>query len=329
MLAMLMEDGTVHWLTLDPYAQSFESHGQLPFLDGVIALEPGVQAEGIGEPTLFALGEAGRRCDIGRLFPYTRTYILDDTWVTELGADGDGNAVYGYLSLFQDDTAVYEIARALSPDMAARYEGSYHLVVWEGEGEQYPPGVLELRLQMTDVWDPDFELPPRIETSFFADPGVQDVFLALHLNDGDGLLHDSDTYSFQQDDMGDAGIVGVWIANSVYNADGQELTLGLEFFRDRTMRYWYGYPLSDIIESFEGNCWVNYDYSPRKPVPNSVTFNLTLSGGIALQDVQPYDFSGEYGIDSAGGTMTIHLVDGSPLFYGMPNDPITFERSFG
>ena len=327
MLAMLMADGTVHWLALDPYSDDFESRGALPFLEGAVALQPGVREEGIGEPTLFALDAEGRRCDIGLLFPHTCTDMRDYSWVTGIGTDSDGSIIYGYLSLLRDGTATYEIARALSPDMAARYEGSYHLAVWEGE--QYRPGILELKLQMTNVWDAGFELPPRVETSFFVDPGVQDLFLALHLNDGDSLLDGSDAYWLQLDDIGDSGIVGSWIAHGVYNADGQEFTLGLEFFRGHSMRYWCGYPFSDIVESFEGNCWVNYDYAMKNPESKSVIFSLTLTGGIALENMQAYDFYGKYDVASAGDTLTVHFIDGSPLFYGMPDEPITFARSFG
>jgi len=328
MLAMLMKDGTVHWAHLDPYNTGFESWGALPFLEGVVSLEAGVQTDGIGERTLFAFDAKGRRCDIAVLFPHSITDVRNYNWVTPLETH-DETPLYGYLSLNGDGSAVYEIAQRYSADMAARYTGRYHMVVWEGE--QHRPGMLELNLGQLKVYDTEFELPPSLNTTFFADPGVQDLFLTLHMAEGDGLLGMNEVYWCQADDLSAAGLIGTWSAPSVYTPDGNEFALGLEFYRDGSMRYWYGWPYSDIIEDFEGFCWMVYGYQPDDPGMLGVTFSMTLAGGLALEDSEPYSFYGEYGIAvGEEDTVTVHHIYGDPLFYGMHEDEaITFMRSVG
>ena len=325
-LAMLMQDGTVHVALLDPYNTGFESWGALPFLEGVVSLEAGYQTEGIGEHTLFAFDSAGRRCDIAMLFPHSIVDMRKYHWMTEI-VSHDAVPLYGYLSLNADGTAVYEIAPLYSPDMAARYVGDYHMVIWEGEAHR--PGMLELSLRLDDVFDVEFELPPRLETTFFADPGVQDLFLSLYMAEGDGLLGVNDVYWCQEDNLSAAGVIGTWSVQSIYAPDGSELTLCLEFYRDGTMRYWYGWPYSDIIEDFEGFCWMVFGYQPDDPDILGVHFSMTLTGGVALESVEPYNFFGEYGISVGDDTLTVHRIDGDPLFYGMQDGAITFERSYG
>ncbi len=131
--------------------------------------------------------------------------------------------------------------------------------------------------------------------------------------------------------LNEEDIEGAWIANEVMYDEETILTCYLEFGLDEEgsnkVMYWYGYQNSDIIELFEGRY---YEGDVPEELPR-ILFELTLTGGSALEDVEPYDSNGSFHIRYSpyGDVIEMIHLDGNPLLHGFEGQSIVFERSYG
>lgn len=126
-----------------------------------------------------------------------------------------------------------------------------------------------------------------------------------------------------------SGIEGGWHAE-VTAPDGTAYSLLLTFYEDGGMEYAYGYPMSDILESFNGIYYVKKLNSFSQYAPGEMSFDLTLTGGAASENVEPYDFYGGYvlGLTDDGRLSVTHL-DEDCLIYGMDGSEFIFSRAAG
>ena len=151
---------------------------------------------------------------------------------------------------------------------------------------------------------------------------------------GDPWMYDFTLYN--TDGLTPEALLGDWAAFDLTDGDGNPRTCGLSFYEDGTMEYWYGEPMSDILERFEGTWFVN-DQSPTATGrPLNVQFDMTLTGGAVLEDggVEPYDFWGTYDIslspnDDSGDFIVVEHIGGNPLLYGRDYEWFDFVRSVG
>ena len=350
-IMMIMEDGTIEWAGVDPYAFEtyhpfFYSHGALPWLEDIVSLKFSENnGKGIGEPTIYATDADGLRYDLSELFTHALTDMRNLGWYCTLESQDQNLERLGYLNINGDGTASFEIKSDNA--MLSRYEGSYELIL--AEDQKYPPGVLVLDLRLKESEGPQLGRHQSIKGSFFCEMGVQDLFMQLLPNDGDSLNVGAENpqmeYWFQTDigfDYGDddwgsdvgTDILGTWTSFYAETYDGEDVTLYLEFRKDGTMEYFYGYPESDIVERFQGDYYiVSWSATGIYP-PQTVVFDLQLAGGLAMEDgIESYGFSGAYRMYSYDGydsdMLMVTHIDGDPLLYRMQGTPFTFQRSMG
>ena len=165
---------------------------------------------------------------------------------------------------------------------------------------------------------------------------------SLNLMDGTVLpaenVYDFSIYPYRPDDedrlMPIASLEGEWRTDEVVDDNGDPLEVSLSFRLDRQdgsceMTYWYGYPDSDRLESFEGYCWrVNEDYDYHNE--ESFIFGMSLTGGLAVENgIEPYYFEGEFLIvpsDEYDDTIIVWHMGGLPLISGLENTELTFYK---
>ena len=348
-LIMIMEDGTLEWTTLNPeylfespipgYAYYVNSFGQIAWLKDIVSLNTVSSAgEGIGEPTMYATDVNGLYYDVAKLFAYTIVDIRNINWYCSLGsAKGGVEQEKGYLTLADNGTASYKICSG--KNVMAEYLGSYEMVF--AEEQQYAAGMMFLDLALTVSSDPHFTGKKTIKGSFFCEPGVHDFFMTLWPGDGDALYTDTDgpqiKYEFQEDygfdddpSFSEADLWATWAAFDVMYDKDTELTLYLEFCPNGWMEYAYGYADSDIVERFNGAYYVYQAADGDEYDPGTVLFDLRLKEGLALENVDPYNFFGAYKITKVNGSsITVTHLNGNPLFYGNNGATITFTESMG
>ncbi|MBQ8610643.1 MAG: hypothetical protein IJ412_02930 [Oscillospiraceae bacterium] len=122
---------------------------------------------------------------------------------------------------------------------------------------------------------------------------------------------------------------GSWTCWDALTPAGDPLVCSLTFYQEDgadRVAYGYGVPESEFYEFFTGVCYES-DQDP------SVTlFEMELTGGVALEDIEPYEFRGAYRIeasqDSADAIIVTHM-DGTPLVYGCEGGSFTFYRGNG
>lgn len=162
----------------------------------------------------------------------------------------------------------------------------------------------------------------------------------LFLGEAAGDIYDFSIYSDQkmgttyfEQLMADSDVLlGTWSAEDAYDINGDNMMCSLTFYRDENgasrMEYFYGLPMSDIYERFEGSY-----YSPDQPeYGDMVMFDMELTGGLALEEgVEPYFFGGMYLILYYPELDVIEVIhmEGTPLLAGMEGSIITFGRSMG
>jgi len=327
MLTLLLEDGTVAWTLLDPYSEAFSVVGVLPYLDGVTALEPGDSAEDADVRVICALDAKGRRCDLSPLLGHSIMSLSARSWQGSLWDSSRRVEMFGHLDFTEDGGVTYQVFDMYDSTPLAGYSGDYRVVVWEGERQR--PGTLELDMTLDYSNHRDFA-QKRLKGAFQCGLWVQDIGFSLTHLEGDGLLDSDDTTDFYENLTAKLPILGAWEARDVPTAEDYDLTLLLEFFPGNVMRYSYGLPNTEIFEAFTGNFVINNSFNHGDPIPESVTFFLTLTGGTALEDTEPYSISGTYTVwPGEGDTITVMYAEGDAIFYGMYEDePITFERVY-
>ena len=134
---------------------------------------------------------------------------------------------------------------------------------------------------------------------------------------GGGGVQDITVPHNSYDEAGPA--LGVWDRYGVHPDMGDAMW-SLEFAENGSMRYFYGWPYSEIVEDFRGTYYVVNNGNGAGKVPDgSVIFSLYLSGGIALEG-ETYPFYGVYELAPGDrNTLNVTHVSGDKLIYSDPD----------
>jgi len=211
-------------------------------------------------------------------------------------------------------------------------EGYTGEVLYRGEGDQ--PILLQCNLS---------DLVSNVQINIVDKNGrTLTYYPSLNLMDGTLLpaenVYDFSIYPYLSDDEGYmmpiANLEGEWRTDEVVDNNGDPLEVSLSFHMDLEnsaceMTYWYGYPYSDRLESFEGYCWrvdESYDYHHKE----SFVFGMSLTGGLVVENgMEPYYFEGEFLIvpsDEYDDTIIVWHMGGLPLISGLENTELTFYK---
>lgn len=189
-IVLLMEDGSVEWLSPSPYfafpGERLHSVTRLPYLPDIVALESGTSAEGIGAPTVFAEDEQGLHYDI-RL-PYRYSELTAGPWICTV-SDSEGD--YGLqLLLGQNGVAKFRKTRTMPVGFDAEYTGTYILHLDEESSLGRRAGMLTLDLELAsgqrlhEIMD----APESISGDFFLDSEAFEGWIGLGAGAGDPLF---------------------------------------------------------------------------------------------------------------------------------------------
>ncbi|MBE6030603.1 MAG: hypothetical protein E7225_03275 [Clostridiales bacterium] len=104
--------------------------------------------------------------------------------------------------------------------------------------------------------------------------------------------------------------LNTWYARE-YDIEGNLYDMTLNLYSDGTATYSYGWPDSDVVESFEG-IWIDQ---------GDDVLEFELYGGPVEPDGYPiegeqYDLTGEFSVEYLGSMMTLLHESGTPLLYG-------------
>lgn len=122
---------------------------------------------------------------------------------------------------------------------------------------------------------------------------------------------------------------GSWTSWDALTPAGDALVCSLSFYQDdgaNCVAYGYGLPESEFYEFFTGTCYAS------DQDPGVTLFEMELTGGAALEDIDPYAFRGAYRIalsPDRTDAITVTHLEGTPLVYGCEGGTFTFYRGNG
>jgi len=186
----LMEDGTVEHLPVFPYPDeknappltSYTTYGALPWIKGIASLSYEQEDEGIGDMTIYATDEDGRRYDIRDFWHLSN--VFDCEWVYNIAPEFNGDVKCMILSFHKDGTVSLREAWRYSREVYASLTGRYTVSGSFVGGK--PVLLLELWNEADmDMSNPDFTLPHDLMGEYFFTS--DDEYLTLYLIE-DGAL---------------------------------------------------------------------------------------------------------------------------------------------
>ena len=187
-LILLMEDGSLEFLLIDPFVTedwSYYSKGKLPWVKDIVSLTYENSSEGMGGMTIFATDEDGLRYDV--LLLCNLSHVFEEYWSFDQERE-DGNTLFCNLHLTENFEVFFD--RGILDDMGindySEYSGSYSVTIAENDPSDLRPGLISFDLKLGYSDNP---ADNNIRTTYFIS-ATDMVSLGLWHSDGGHLLFD-------------------------------------------------------------------------------------------------------------------------------------------
>ena len=182
---LLMEDGSVEWLTgqpfpLDPQDKSLISIGRLPWIEDISSLEVANDGEGIGEDTVYGIDSKGDSYLLRVAGEFS--YLPIGQWIWTIASLDSTIEDIGVLSLTEDGGAIYQIG-TMDGARHSRYTGSYGINIRRQDDKV--PAMISLDLELDYSSNPN-QVVHKIEGQFFSQV-TNLTYLELWPSHGDSL----------------------------------------------------------------------------------------------------------------------------------------------
>ena len=195
-VVMLLEDGSVAYVAaIPPYLEpgaGLEAT-KLKGLADIVSLSYESTGEGIGDTTVYAVGGEDQRYDVQ--IPWKLRFLTDGRWICNLAVDDEGMpTICGYLEFSPDNSVEWYVGWPNS-DIASGFEGTYELVLAEGQDAR--PGTIVFDMKLTYVYEGKSNNEPLKGMYFTEAYDYSEICLNLFHADGDYLYTpDIDVYEF-------------------------------------------------------------------------------------------------------------------------------------